>query len=69
MSFLLWPGKKIYELLSYFVKTFRGFQRSDRNLNFKVFVVLILLTEEARAEDAAGGGEGERRITLNEALQ
>lgn len=69
MSSLLWLGKKTYEPLSYFSKTFRGFQRSDRNLNFKVFVVLILLTEEARAEDAAGGGEGERRITSNEALQ
>lgn len=63
---------KAYELLSNsseFGKTFRGFHRSDGNLNFKVFVVLVLLMKEARAEDRAGAEDGERRITLNRALQ
>lgn len=69
MSALLWLEMKTYELLSLFGKTVRGFQKSDENLNFKVFVALVLLTEEARGEDRGGGGDGERRITLNRALQ
>lgn len=58
-------GKKTYEQLSSFGKTFRSFQRSDRNLSFKVLVVLILLTEGVRAEDAAGGEGKEREESLS----
>lgn len=50
---------KAYELLSWFGKTFRGFQKSDRNPNLKFFVVLVLLTEEAGVK--MGWGEGRER--------